>query len=51
MKEKRDLRAEKRKRVCKVCGTRAAVVRKYGLMVCRRCFKDIAEKIGFKKYD
>jgi ribosomal protein S14 len=49
--EKRDLRAEKKKRRCRVCGTRAAVIRKYNLLVCRRCFKDIAKKIGFNKFD
>ncbi len=51
VKEKRNLREEKRLRRCRVCGTRKAVVRKYGLKVCRRCFKEIAERIGFKKYD
>lgn len=48
---KRDLRDEKRHRICRVCGTRTAVIRKYGLYICRRCFKDVAEKIGFRKYD
>ncbi len=50
-KEKRDLKEEKKKRKCRMCGTRQAVIRKYKLMVCRRCFKEIAEKIGFKKFD
>ncbi len=49
--EKRDLKEEKKKRKCRVCGTRQAVIRKYRLYVCRRCFKEIAEKIGFKKFD
>ena len=49
--EKRDLREEKKKRKCRMCGTRQAVIRKYNLLVCRRCFKEIAEKIGFKKFD
>ena len=49
--EKRDLREEKKKRRCRVCGTRAAVISKYRLLVCRRCFKDIAVKIGFSKFD
>ena len=49
--EKRDIRVEKRKRKCRVCNTRQAVIVKYGLFVCRRCFKDIAKKIGFKKFD
>ena len=49
--EKRDLKEEKKKRKCRMCGTRQAVIRKYNLLVCRRCFKEIAEKIGFKKFD
>lgn len=49
--EKRNIREEKRKRKCRICKTRQAVIRKYGLLVCRRCFKDIADKIGFKKFD
>ncbi|MFA4855794.1 MAG: 30S ribosomal protein S14 [archaeon] len=49
--EKIDLRVAKRKRRCRVCGTRAAVISKYKLLVCRRCFKDIAVKIGFNKFD
>ena len=49
--EKRDLKEEKKKRKCRMCGTRQAVIRKYNLLVCRRCFKEIAEKLGFKKFD
>ena len=49
--EKRDIRKEKQKRKCRMCGTRQAVIRKYNLLVCRRCFKEIAEKLGFKKFD
>jgi len=47
----RRLVEEKKKRRCRVCGTPTAVIRKYDLNVCRRCFKEIAEKLGFKKYD
>ncbi|MCX6800944.1 MAG: 30S ribosomal protein S14 [Candidatus Diapherotrites archaeon] len=42
---------KKRDRVCKMCGTRKGLVRKYKIGICRRCFKDNAEKLGFKKYD
>ena len=38
-------------KTCKRCGTRKGVIRKYRLGVCRRCFKEIAEQIGFRKYD
>ncbi len=35
---------------CRICGTHIGVIRKYGLNICRRCFREVAEKIGFKKY-
>lgn len=35
---------------CKRCGRTRAHISKYGLHICRQCFRDIATKIGFKKY-
>ena len=35
---------------CKRCGRTGAHISKYGLHLCRQCFRDIATKIGFKKY-
>ena len=35
---------------CSRCGRRGAHIDKYGLDLCRHCFREIAEKIGFKKY-
>ena len=35
---------------CSRCGGRSGHIDKYGLDLCRQCFKDIATKIGFKKY-
>lgn len=35
---------------CKNCGRRGAHIRKYGLHVCRQCFRELAPKMGFKKY-
>ncbi|OMJ70485.1 hypothetical protein SteCoe_31530 [Stentor coeruleus] len=37
-------------RSCRVCNGRNGLIRKYDLMVCRRCFREQAEQIGFKKY-
>jgi len=45
------LGVKKRKPACKLCGTHRGVIYKYGLGVCRRCFKDYAEKFGFSKFD
>jgi len=36
---------------CRICHNNKGMVRKYGINLCRRCFKDNALKIGFKKYD
>ena len=37
-------------RRCRMCGTTRAFIGKYNLNLCRRCFRDYAQKIGFKKY-
>jgi len=36
---------------CKRCGTYRGMISKYGLGVCRRCFRDIATQLGFKKFN
>ena len=38
-------------RPCRKCGKRAGVIRKYGLMYCRQCFREEAEKLGFRKFN
>jgi small subunit ribosomal protein S14 len=35
---------------CRRCGRTRAHIDKYGLNLCRQCFRDIATNIGFKKY-
>lgn len=40
----------KGKRRCRICGNARALIRKYSLYVCRRCFREIGEGIGFRKY-
>ncbi len=37
-------------KICSRCGRRGAHIDKYGLNLCRQCFREIATKIGFKKY-
>ena len=34
---------------CKICGRIGGHIHKYGLNLCRHCFRDNASKIGFKK--
>ncbi len=36
---------------CIRCGRRKAHVSKYGLHLCRQCFREIALELGFNKYD
>ncbi len=36
---------------CERCGRFGAHVSQYGLNFCRQCFREIAEEIGFKKYN
>lgn len=35
---------------CEQCGRRRGLVRRYGLNLCRQCFRDNARELGFKKY-
>jgi len=35
---------------CKLCGRTGAHVAKYGLDVCRHCFRENALELGFKKF-
>ncbi|KAG9140927.1 hypothetical protein Leryth_010462 [Lithospermum erythrorhizon] len=36
-------------RTCRVCGNSHGLIRKYGLMCCRQCFRSNAKEIGFIK--
>lgn len=38
-------------RSCRSCFTHNGLIRKYGLNMCRRCFREYAKDIGFKVYD
>lgn len=35
---------------CQRCGSRDAVIQKYGLYLCRQCFREVAYTMGFRKY-
>jgi len=36
---------------CRRCGSHKGFVGKYKINMCRRCFRDYAKSIGFKKYN
>ena len=35
---------------CEKCGRYGAMISSYGLNLCRHCFREIAEELGFNKY-
>ncbi|MES1917015.1 MAG: ribosomal 40S subunit protein S29B, variant 2 [Cercozoa sp. M6MM] len=37
-------------RQCRICTSRLGLIRKYDMMICRRCFRDKAKELGFRKY-
>ena len=37
-------------RKCVRCGSFHGVIRSYDMYYCRRCFREVAKSIGFKKY-
>jgi len=49
--EKGKRRYGKGSRPCRRCGSYGPVIRAYGLRLCRQCFREIAPKLGFKKYE
>jgi small subunit ribosomal protein S14 len=51
MKLKKDKVAYGRgSRHCRRCGKRRGLIRKYGLMYCRNCMREVGEDVGFKKF-
>ena len=37
-------------RKCRFCGNARGLIRKYDLRICRRCFREVGEQFGFRKY-
>lgn len=37
-------------RNCTRCGSMRGIIKKYKLYYCRRCFREVAYDIGFRKY-
>jgi small subunit ribosomal protein S29e len=38
-------------RYCRTCGSHGAIIRKYGLNICRQCFREVSKDLGFKQYE
>jgi small subunit ribosomal protein S14 len=49
-KQRKERAYGKGSRGCVRCGTKQGLVRRYGINLCRQCFREVAEKMGFKKY-
>jgi len=47
----KERRFGKGSRRCIRCGTHVAVIQARGIFLCRRCFREMAPKLGFKKYN
>jgi len=47
---KKERKFGKGSRRCRRCGSYGSIIRRYGLNICRQCFREIAESLGFKKY-
>lgn len=48
---RKERRFGKGSRACRRCGSFGPVIRRYGLNLCRQCFREVAQKLGFKKYE
>lgn len=40
----------KGRRKCRFCGNARGMIRSFGLQTCRRCFREVAENVGFRKF-
>ena len=48
---KKNRKYGKSTRPCRRCGAYGPIIRKYGLYLCRQCFREVAKQLGFKKYN
>jgi len=48
--KKKNLKFGKGSVKCRLCGRHRGIIRKYGLNYCRQCWREVAKKLGFKKY-
>lgn len=46
----KEIKFGKGSRNCTRCGAREGLIRRHGLNLCRRCFREVADTIGFKRY-
>ncbi|MGA7368823.1 MAG: 30S ribosomal protein S14 [Nitrososphaeraceae archaeon] len=59
MPKPRDYELTKRKKIthgkgsrwCKRCGAYNGLIQQYKLFLCRQCFREVAQHLGFYKYE
>jgi small subunit ribosomal protein S29e len=37
-------------RYCEICNSTSGMIRKYSMQICRRCFREKANELGFDKF-
>ncbi len=37
-------------RRCRRCGTHRGIIRRADLLICRRCFREVAKELGFQTF-
>lgn len=42
--------SEEERKECRRCGRDQGLISKYNIYLCRQCFREIAEDMGFEKY-
>ncbi|MBM3291374.1 30S ribosomal protein S14 [Candidatus Bathyarchaeota archaeon] len=50
MNEKKKRTTGSGRRSCVRCGNHNGLIRRYGLNICRRCFREVASSLGFTKF-
>lgn len=50
MSETKEKEYGKGSRQCRRCGSHVAVIQAHDIYLCRRCFRELAPELGFKKY-
>jgi small subunit ribosomal protein S29e len=48
--QRQEARKKQAMKRCRVCKGTAGIIKKYGMNICRRCFKDQALQMGFRKF-
>ena len=46
----KEVKHGKGSRTCTRCGSHEGLIRRHSINLCRRCFREVAKTIGFKRY-